>query len=247
MARCPTLVTVLGYVLFLGLLTATLTQWLGETIRKLESGLVPAREIETPYTSPGALQELQLESYDSIVLLASERLSHEDEAEASSVLGHLMLRRLIDPDREKPHVLVELLDEASRDLFTRNRDDFIVSSTVVSYLLSQVALRPELAVLYTELFRPLGAKIELFRATQYLPEPDHRVRFADLAQAAEARGETALGLRRYSEGAVQVILNPDRSRSWTLSARDEVVVLASRSERERQMNPRRAVLPQPGR
>jgi len=189
------------------------------------------RHIERRYTSPGALEQLDLESYDSIVLLASERLSDEDEADAASVLGHLMLRRRIPADRETPHVLVELLDEDSRDLFTGNRDDFIVSSAVVSHLLSQVTLRPELAALYSELFRPLGPQIVLYSAAQYLPALDG-VRFADVAQVAEARGETALGLRRWSEDAPQVFLNPDRSRSWTLSARDEVVVLASYAEHE---------------
>jgi len=38
-----TIVTVLGYLLFLGLLIAILTQWLDETIRKLESGTTPVR------------------------------------------------------------------------------------------------------------------------------------------------------------------------------------------------------------
>ena len=36
-----TVVTVLGYVLFLGLLIAILTQWLNETIAKLEAGVTP--------------------------------------------------------------------------------------------------------------------------------------------------------------------------------------------------------------
>ncbi len=36
-----TIVTVLGYVLFMGSLIAIMTQWLALTIRKLESGLTP--------------------------------------------------------------------------------------------------------------------------------------------------------------------------------------------------------------
>jgi hypothetical protein len=36
-----TVITVLGYVLFMGALVAIMTQWLHETIRKLESGLTP--------------------------------------------------------------------------------------------------------------------------------------------------------------------------------------------------------------
>jgi hypothetical protein len=195
------------------------------------------RHIEKRYTSPGALEQLDLESYDSIVVLASERLSDEDQADAASVLGHLMLRRLIPLDRERPHVLVELLDEDSRDLFIGNRDDFIVSSTVVSYLLSQVTLRPELAALYSELFRPLGPQIVSCSAAEYLPTLEG-VRFGDIVQAAEARGETALGLRRQSEDPPQVILNPDRSQSWSLSARDEVVVLASWSKCGQRTEPR---------
>jgi len=40
-ATISTVVTVLGYVLFLGLLIAILTQWLNQTIEKLESGVTP--------------------------------------------------------------------------------------------------------------------------------------------------------------------------------------------------------------
>ena len=36
-----TIVTVLGYVLFLGLLIAILTQWMNQFIAKLESGVIP--------------------------------------------------------------------------------------------------------------------------------------------------------------------------------------------------------------
>ena len=45
LALVSTVVTVLGYILFMGSLIAIMTQWLNETIRRLESGLTPVSTV----------------------------------------------------------------------------------------------------------------------------------------------------------------------------------------------------------
>jgi hypothetical protein len=192
------------------------------------AGSEHVRQIEASYTLPGVLERLDPHRYDNIVLLASERLADEEQADATTVLAYLMLRGLLPQEARRPRVFVELLEEENLFLFDRNREDVIVSPLVVSYLLSQVALRRELGSIFTELSRPWGAQIVLQPAEDYLTTTGP-VRFGDLDRAAASRGEIALGFR-LTEGGL--VLNPERDADWVLAAGDEVVVLTSYAERD---------------
>ena len=103
-----------------------------------------------------------------------------------------------------------------------------MSPLVVSYLLSQVSLRRELAALFAELSRPRGAQILLRPAHLYVAS-DVPVSFADVDAAAAARGEIALGIRRVEGSAADLMLNPGRTADWTPAPGDAVVVLASQA------------------
>ena len=125
---------------------------------------------------------------------------------------------------------VELMDEENAFLFRREQEDVIVSPVLASYLLSQVALRRELAAVFAELSRPKGARIALHSAPE-LVSVDRAVRFEDIESAATRRGEIALGvlLREGSDG--ELVLNPDCGREWNLGPHDEIVVLETHAER----------------
>jgi hypothetical protein len=184
------------------------------------------RHVEVSYTRPGVLERLEARTYDNIVVLASERLADEDQADATSVVAYLMLRGLLPEEGPRPDVFVELLDEENLFLFDAHREDVIASPLVVSYLLSQVTLRRELGAIFTELTRPWGAQIVLQPAAEYL-ETASPAGFTDLERAAAARGEIALGLRIAQR---ELLLNPDRDARWNLSESDEVVILTCFAE-----------------
>lgn len=185
------------------------------------------RHVQAGYTLPGVLNKLELESYDNIVLLASERRREEEQADAITVFTYQLLNGLLPEKGPRPAVFVELLEMENQALLEQKRDDVIVSPSLVSYLLSQVSLRSELAVIFAELSRPRGAQILLDNAQDYLAT-DKPQRFEDVERAAAARGEVALGVW-HSERA-QLALNPERTLQWTLAPDDMVVVLASSAE-----------------
>jgi hypothetical protein len=184
------------------------------------------RQIEASYTVPGVLERLEPHGYDNIVLLASERLEEEDQADATTVLAYQMLQRLLPREAPGPNVFVELLEEENLFLFDDSEHDLIVSPLAVSYLLSQVALRRELGAIFTELSRPWGPQIVLQPAAEYLATSG-ALRFGDVDRVAASRGEFALGLRLGDRG---LVLNPERDTNWTVAAGDEVVVLTSYAE-----------------
>lgn len=202
-----------------------------ERDRALERhGGVPAsariRQVEAGYTAPGVLERFEPQHYDNIVLLASEQLASEGQADATTAFAYMMLRTLLPEEGRRPQLFVELLDEENEFLFQREDADEVVSPKLVSYLLSQVSLRRELAAVVGELSRTWGAQIVLQPAAEYLGTAE-AMRFAQLDRAAAERGEIALGLRLADR---TLALNPDREREWTLGAGDEVVVLRMYAE-----------------
>ncbi len=183
------------------------------------------RQVQAGYTLPGVLNRLEPQSYDNIVLLASERLREEEQADAITVFTYQLLTGLLPEKGPRPAVFVELLDEENQALLEQERDDVIVSPSLVSYLLSQVSLRSELAAIFAELSRPRGAQVLLGNAHDYLAM-DKPQRFQDLERAAMARGEIALGVLHTEDAGAKLDLNPDRTAQWTPAPGDQVVVLA---------------------
>jgi hypothetical protein len=187
------------------------------------------RHIEASARVPGVLERLEPHCYDNIILMASERQAGEEEADASTVFSYLVLLGLLPEEGPQPDIFVELLDEQNRFLFQNDPVDVIVSPLVVSYLLSQISLRRELAAIFSELSRPGGPQLMLQPASEYDLDQG-QVRFDEIERAAAARGEIALGIRRPGEPGAALTLNPDRALEWSLAPDDEIVVLASFAE-----------------
>ncbi len=190
------------------------------------AGLIEGRirHHEAGFTAPGVLEQLRPERYQQIVLLASERASEEEEADAATVLGWLRLRELL-PTSGGPEVLVELLGEENRLLIPDPRVCVLVSPEVMSYVVSQSALRPELAPVFDELSRPYGPQMVAQPLEALLPEAPS-VSFRQLEEAAAARGQIAMGFYR-GEGFGELALNPERDAHWRCQPGDLAVCLTS--------------------
>ncbi|HEX6883247.1 MAG TPA: ion channel DMI1 [Planctomycetota bacterium] len=162
------------------------------------------------------------EGFDSVLFLASAQMASSEEADARTLLGYLVLSALLRRTRGEPEILVELLDPDSLHIFAETEDTVLVSPRVVSHLLAHVALRPELALVFDEIFGAGGAEIDLVRAGELgLVGP---LAFPALQSAALAQGRVALGLVLAADRSVH--LNPERTRTFALTPEDQVVVLS---------------------
>ncbi|MCO4812837.1 MAG: hypothetical protein KC572_14645 [Gammaproteobacteria bacterium] len=121
----------------------------------------------------------------------------------------------------QPKLFVEILEEENRALFD-NAHDVLVTPLAISYMLSQIALRRELAAIFTELSRIGGPQIAL-RALQAEDHPDP-IGFDTLATLAEQHEEIALGVLT---AAGEVHLNPDRAEHLTIRDGDQLVTLTT--------------------
>lgn len=190
------------------------------------------RHVELDYTIPGRLERLAPASYDNIVFVASDRIeSHETDAR--TIVGHLLLRELVPPaSAGGPQVLVELAEAENLASFASEGSEIFVPALVLSHIMAQIALRPDLRVVFEELFGAEGPEI-FFRPVGGYGLVGRDATFTEVCHAAAAQNETALGVRLRCRGDRggddEILVNPPRDRSWRFREGDELVVLAIHS------------------
>jgi len=193
-----------------------------------QSGTV--RQIEVNFMDPDLVAKIRPENYDVVIMIARERMGDEAIADAATLSAYLTVAPLLT-GADGANVVAEVLEEENEALFDLERCDAIVSPMIVSYILSQVALEPELGLIFQELIQPFGTTI-LFRALETGIEKAE-CSFSELAAQAAARGETAIGVVTSSAGARQTRLNPGADAHWTCEEIEQVIVLAHISHQGR--------------
>jgi hypothetical protein len=182
-------------------------------------------------TSRRALDALEVYRYDHIIVLAEKDALPAQRADARTLITLLHLRDIAERHDVDLNVVSEMLDDRNRELAeVTNADDFIVSEKLVSLMLSQVSENRLLADVFATLFSSEGSEVYLRPADAYI-EPGVVVDFYTVAEAALARGETAIGYRVAADAhdaarAYGVHVNPPKSRPISFSPADRVIVLA---------------------
>jgi hypothetical protein len=203
------------------------------------------RHLEGDYSIPAELYSLEPWRYDNVVTLGSELRGSGQEADARTILGALLLEEIAEARDSCPAVLLELLEPANENLVAHGTSEVVVSPLVTSHMLSQIALRRELRVVFDALFTAGGTEFVFRPAAEYALQGS--VTFEQMQAAASARGETALGVRTRPPGAAMhtrtpqaegerslalgpITLNPERTRTWAVSDGFEVVAIATYRE-----------------
>ena len=169
--------------------------------------------------------EIDLSSYQSVVVLADDWGDKEGDVDTRTLRILLRLSDLRKYDKVHAHTVVELMDEANRDLIVGlGVDDVVISPNVVSAQLAQIARQDVLGPIYRELLSAGGIEISLRPAGDYVAL-DTDCHYNDLIYAAQQKLEIALGLRLARNNG-QVLLNPPRDKTWRLAEDDQLIVLA---------------------
>jgi hypothetical protein len=175
------------------------------------------------YTFERDLGRLELQSYSSIIIVASDWLESTEAADTRSIIGLLLLQKLLAPLVKRPQLLIELLDPQNAPLVDGMGAEVLISPLLASHMLSQVALRRELGVVFDELFGSRGAELAYRLPVDYGLSPG-RVRFGRLEEAAAGYREIAIGIKN-GMNEQQVVLNPDRRARLTLTSNSRILVL----------------------
>lgn len=173
-------------------------------------------------TSLSDLKAMNPSDYDNVVILGSDWLETQDESDARTIVGHLVLKNALDEKTgPQPKILVDLMDADNVALFDDCDTEVLITPMIASHVLAQVALRRELNVIYEELFAAGGAEI-CFRPVSDYGIADREVDFGKLKTRVGRRGEIALGIRT-ARG--EIALNPARDKSYKLGETDDLIVL----------------------
>lgn len=190
---------------------------------------VQVRQIEGDYTIRQDILGVDPGSYDNVVFLASDWMDSEEESDARTILGYVLLRSLLARGEKRPEILIELMDPENARLFFRRAGEVIISPLILSHILAHVALRRELSVVFSELFGPGGAEI-FFRPSASYGLEDNDLTFREIQTFARSRREIALGVRIGREAELPgggVRLNPTPDERWVLTVVDELIVLGT--------------------
>ena len=181
-------------------------------------------------TDRDLLEELKVQDYDHVIVLANSHLEPQ-EADAKTLVTLLHLRDMAEKDETPFSIVSEMLDLRNRELAEAAKvDDFIVSEHLVSLMMAQLSENRDLLPVFTDIFDPEGAEIYLKPIGEYV-ETGKPVNFGTVVEAARRRGETTIGYRLLSEShdaekAYGVHTNPKKSASVTFTPEDKVVVIA---------------------
>lgn len=182
-------------------------------------------------TDRALLDGLDVGSYDAVLVLSELVGRSQEMADARTMITLLHLRDIAGRAGKTVPITSEILDIQNRDLaVVAEADDFIVSNTLVSLLVSQIAENQHLAKVFHDLFTPGGHEIYLKPAADYVAL-DVDLPYHTVVEAALRRGEVALGVRRAAtardpDAAFGVTVNPAKHRPLRLTAGDKIIVLA---------------------
>lgn len=180
---------------------------------------------EADYMVEDELRQINPASYDTIILLSSDRLASGEEADARTMVGYLQLEDILAESPGRPKLIMELSDPDNRELLYGHQSEVLISPMILSHILAQVALRRELKVVLDELFTVGGAEIR-FQSPEDYPLPAS-ADFHVLEKVLAAEGEVALGVLRAvadSRGR-RLMLNPPRRQYLDLQPGDRLIVL----------------------
>ena len=181
-------------------------------------------------TDRSVLEALDITRFDHVLVLSELEDRTQEMADARTTITLLYVRDIARRAGKRVPLTSEILEIQSRDLASVSEaDDFIVSNSLVSLMISQLAENPHLVHVFEELFSSHGFELYVKPMSQYLNPGD--ATFATVCEAAMRRNEIAIGYRlaksaRDPAAAYGVRVNPPKREKVAFSGSDHVIVLA---------------------
>ncbi|MEX2604910.1 MAG: hypothetical protein WD361_11930 [Gracilimonas sp.] len=173
------------------------------------------------------LRAVEPYKFDHILLVSSDKMADEEEADARTIVGYTLLEELLETSDKRPHVVMELTDPGNEILIKDFRSETIIGPLILSNLLATIAMRRELYCVYNELFTVGGAEIIFRDLSEYNLQPGV-LKFKDLEKHITEYQDTVLGVYiPNGEKESELSLNIPRNQSVKLTEQIKLVVLST--------------------
>ena len=126
-------------------------------------------------------------------MVCNSWLESNEESDARTILGYLLLRQLLSESLSKADILIELMDPENEKLFQHRTEEVLISPLILGHIVAHVSLRRELNVVFEELFTVGGAEIYFRPPANYVVQGE-TMTFDEISKRVFAQGDIALGL-----------------------------------------------------
>ena len=192
--------------------------------------------LEVVVVSASTTDRATLESYvvaglDQVIVLCYSAHLGVQAADARTLVTLLHVRDILGRFEAVTPVVSEMLDDRNRVLAqVAHVDDVVVSGEIVSLLVTQLSEDQRLEQVFAQLLGDEGSEIYL-RPAEWYVQAGPEVTYATIVAGAVRRGETAIGYKSDALAGADVagtgvVVNPAKSRTFTVLPGDRVVVLA---------------------
>lgn len=179
------------------------------------------------YIRESELRSLKPDNFDHILMVSSDKLADEEEADARTIVGYTLLEEVLESAENRPQIVMELTDPGNELLIRNFKSESIIGSLILSNLLATVAMRRELYTVYEELFTVNGPEIIFRDLDEYNLKP-RKMKFLELEEQVAEYQDTALGIYyQESAGKVNLQLNIPRHKIINLTPDSRLVVLST--------------------
>lgn len=190
---------------------------------------VECRHIEADYVTEPELELIDPAIYDNIIMVSSDRFEEDEEADARTIVGYILVEDMIKESGKYPQILLELSDPNNETLIGNHREEVIISPMILSHLLSQIAVRRELHSIYNELFTVGGPEI-IFKSPSDYGIQKEQLSFSEIESIVSNYSDTALGIYKIPHSSKRkglLILNPSRDEILDIGKDVQLVVITT--------------------
>lgn len=186
--------------------------------------------IEDDVTSWSALNDIDIQEYNSVIVLPNNDRSLNDP-DANTLITLLHIREKVEEKAYSPQIVSEIIDIRNKQLAeVAKANDFIVSERLISLLLTQNAVNKDIGDVFDDIFDANGSEIYLKDVKEYV-KLGAVVNFRTVIEAACSKNQVAIGYRlnEHSDNPGKnfgIILNPKKEDMVSFTDGDKVVVIS---------------------
>ncbi len=181
-----------------------------------------------------SLSQLDLQKYNTIILLASSRENKlPEQVDSENIVTLLLIRSIfqeIAGSDLSPKVITEVMDSQNHSLIAKaGVKDMIISNRLVSMVTAQISESRGIKDVYDDIFQEDGSEIYLKPLSLYFDNFPVTASFADFISVAQNRNEICFGIKEKAKENDEnngVNLIPLKDEVFTLNSDDCLVVVA---------------------
>ena len=170
-------------------------------------------------------QILTKQSFDVILIVGYDDVLSQELSDTDSLLFNIYVRSLLDKQKndKSTRIIIQLNDGTKEELIPKNKyNELIVSDTLSSLMISQLAENPKLWLVFEELFSVKGLKINVSSILNYSENNKiTKLKVTDLILLTLEKNQTFIGYVLNDK----LYLNPPKSKEILMDISLELVYI----------------------